>query len=398
MDRVVLALALFLSQFIGSAGITILFIAPSARTIAAGTLTNQALTVTSLVLLALFATSLSVICHRLGTPSRAVLGSALALWVASPAFGFEYAPSSVLSGNVLTGAIISIITGSAAFYLAFRDLLRVRVGIFRTLSRTTTGKYGSQRSFLDISPLRAMYRYHLTLFEFAGRVNLAGSSSYRTSRVRIQYVVLIASALALVYAILSLDIVPIIHSRFGAEAASREVVPSIAAILLTTFIPTMLSQSGLANERAWLAFTSMPPPKYIRHFLISRLLSALIILSPFVAVDAVLSLLGSQIALNSAVAITLFTPSSTVLTTYVSARVYPFQINEQGLQPTQFSLRQMLTVVPAFATVGFVGIALFMLLIGAIASLVLLALVLVVLRSDRLLQKLVFNLTEKGFI
>src|SRR5437867_6671903 len=116
VERSHLALALFLAQFLGSAGITIFFIAPSSRVLAADSTTQQALIVVSLILLALFATSISVVFHRFGTPVRAALGAILATWMVSPFFGFGFAPSSVLAGNVLDGTLVSVAAGSVALY------------------------------------------------------------------------------------------------------------------------------------------------------------------------------------------------------------------------------------------------------------------------------------------
>jgi len=163
-------------------------------------------------------------------------------------------------------------------------------------------------------------------------------------------------------------------------------------------IPLLLAQSGVANERAWLGLASMSSTRYMRHFLASRFLSTVLVLLPFVLANLALSILGSLVALNAALAIALVTPSLAVLTTYAAARAYPFQIKELGLQPAQFSLKQVLTVIPAFASVIPVALALVNIYVGLAVSLVLFALVALVLRSERILQGLIFNMTEKGFV
>jgi hypothetical protein len=399
VDRTRLGLALFTSQFLGSAGITVLFIAPSARIFVVGTVVGQVIVIASIVLLSLVATSLSVVCHRFTLPARAGLGSVLAFWIASPLLGFPFSPTSVFTGDPVDGAIAAVAAGVVTFYLAFRDLLRVRVGVFRTLNRTTTGTYRSQRSFLGLSPLGALYRYHFSLFEFAGRVNMAGGSSYRASRIRIQYILAATSVLAVIYSIVALNLLNILPtSTANGRASPLEIIPFVATIIITLMIPLLLAQSGVANERAWLAFTSMPATRYLRHFLASRFLSTLLLLAPFILANLVLSILGSQVALKAAIAITLFTPSLSVLTTYVGSRAYPFQIKELGLQPAQYSLRQMLTVMPSFAALIPVALALLNALVGLVVSLGLFVLVALVLRSDRILQGLVFHMTENGFV
>src|SRR5437899_12405304 len=65
--------------------------------------------------------------------------------------------------------------------------------------RATSSEYKKSMSFAGKSPVRAIYSYHLSFLELVGRVNLAGSTSYRAARVRTSTVLIISSALAAIY-------------------------------------------------------------------------------------------------------------------------------------------------------------------------------------------------------
>src|SRR5260370_8210881 len=101
------------------------------------------------------------------------------------------------------------------------------------------------------SSVRGIYSYHLSFLELVGRVNLAGSTSYRAARVRTSTVLIISSALATVYLLLT-GLSPF------ADLLSRPVV-IVLPILMGIITLVLMSQGTFSNERAWLPFTPIDP-------------------------------------------------------------------------------------------------------------------------------------------
>src|SRR5438445_7641423 len=163
----------------------------------------------------------------------------------------------------------------------------------RRLLIATSSEYKKTMSFAGKSPVRAIYSYHLSFLELVGRVNLAGSTSYRAARVRTSTVLIISSALAAVYLFLA------VLSPF-ADLLSRPVV-IVLPILMGIITLDLMSNVTFSNERGWLAFTAMDPAVYLRHLLLSSAASTLPITPPFAVANTVLAFRGVQVAVHSSI-------------------------------------------------------------------------------------------------
>jgi hypothetical protein len=396
IEKKTIAAALFITQFISSAGFTVLIVFLYFRPLVGDLAVDQLIFLFDVILLALFATSMTVMVNRLSMKQRVAMAVAFGLWFASPLLGFPAAPTAIFTGGLLYGSLIIAVLSLGLLYLAYNYLANVQIRMPRFMIRSSTGEYKGQKSFSGLSPIRAIYRYHLSLIEFGGRINFGGSTSYQAVRVRIQLVLALTSAAAVVYALVLLGYMPGLHVSNPDELIG---LPLTFTIILSMMIPLFLSQSTLANERAWLAFTSIGPTSYLRHLMLSKIFSSAILLSPFIVADILVHFIsGVPGTINSAIALAFLAPVGALLTAYVASWLNPFQIKEVGMNPAQFNFKQLLTTAPTFLVLIAVSLSMFSIIAAIGASIFFVGIATILIAWEGGFRRAVFRLTESGFI
>ena len=384
-----LSISLFTAQFVGS-GITILFLfgfyLGGARTLEA-----TGVLIADLAILAAVVTALGVVSNILSTWLRAGLAVILGLWCFSSILGNPFTPVSPFTGDLLYGSIVLFGLAVVIVPVALRELAYLELGSMRSMLRATSSQYKRTMSFSGRSPVRAIYSYHLSFLELVARVNLAGSTSYRATRVRTSTVLIISSALAAVYLSLGL-------SAFADLLSTRPVV-LILPILMGVITLVLMSQATFSNERGWLAFTAMDPAVYLRHLLLSRAVSTLAIIGPFGIVNSVLAFLGVSEGVNSSIVLLITVPSASILATYLVARMGAVQqVKEEGMMPGQFDLKQFLVIIPIYIMVALIAVSEISLIGSIIIATVVGILALLMMASKSVWRGIAYRLTERGFV
>lgn len=380
-----LSLSLFVAQFVGY-GLTMLFLY-GFYVAGAGDLPTIVLLAVNLGVLACVVTSLGVISNILETWKRVLVATGLALWCFSSILGFQLTPVSSFHGDAVYGTIALFVLAAAVVPVAFRELANVELGSIRTLMRTTSSEYKKNVSFAGKSPIRAVYSYHLSFLELVGRMNAAGSTSYRAARVKTRTVLLVSIPASIAYLIFT-RLIP----RGGP-------IVFVLPILMGVIVLVLMAQGTLANERAWLAFTALDPATYIRHLLLSRVLSTLAIIGPFGAADIILGVFGDATGLRSALVLLVTIPAESILATYVVARVGAvYQVKEEGMMPGEFNLRQFGAILPIYAAVGLIILSEYSALAATIIAPLLTGLSALLLATSSIWRGIAYRLTERGFI
>ena len=384
-----LSISLFTAQFVGS-GITILFLfgfyLGGARALEA-----TAVLIADLAILAAVVTALGVVSNILSTWLRAGLAVVLGLWCFSSILGNPFTPVSPFTGDLLYGSIVLFGLAVVIVPVALRELAYLELGSMRSMLRATSSQYKRTMSFSGRSPVRAIYSYHLSFLELVARVNLAGSTSYRATRVRTSTVLIISSALAAVYLSLGL-------SAFADLLSTRPVV-LILPILMGVITLVLMSQATFSNERGWLAFTAMDPAVYLRHLLLSRAVSTLAITGPFAVANIVLALRGVPVAVNSSIVLLITVSSASILATYLVARLGAVQqVKEEGMMPGQFDLKQLLAIIPTYIVIILIVVSEISLIACIIVAGVLGILSLIMMISKGVWRGIAYRLTERGFV
>lgn len=384
LSRRDLSFALFVAQFVGY-GLTMLFLY-GFYVAGAGDLPTTIVLVVDLAVLACVVTSLGVISNILQTWKRALLAVALGLWCFSSVFGVQLTPVSAFRGDLIYGSIGLFVLAAAVMPAAFRELANIELGSIRTLMRTTSTEYKKNVSFAGKSPVRAVYSYHLSFLELVGRMNIGGSTSYRATRIKTRTVLLVSIPASIAYLVL-MRIIP-----RGGEIAI------IVPIFLGVIVLVLMSQGTFSNERGWLVFTAMDPATYLRHLMLSRVLSTLAIIAPFGVADLVLALLWGSIGIQSSLVILVTIPFASILAAYVVARAGAVQqVKEEGLMPGEFNLRQFGAVLPIYAVVGLIVLSQYSLPAAVIISIILSAISIILLASASAWRGIAYRLTERGF-
>ena len=389
LKRRELSLSLFTAQFVGS-GITILFLF-GFYLAGAGTLQTTILLGADLAILAAVVTALGVISNILSTRVRVGLAAILGIWCLSSIFGNPFTPVSPFTGDLLYGSIVLFGFAAVTVPVALRELAYLELGSMRSLLRATSSEYKKTMSFAGKSPVRAIYSYHLSFLELVGRVNLAGSTSYRAARVRTSTVLIISSALAAIYLFLT-GLSPF------ADLLSRPVV-IVLPILMGIITLVLMSQGTFSNERGWLAFTAMDPAVYLRHLLLSRAVSTLAITGPFAVANIVLAFRGVPVAVNSSIVLLITVSSASILATYLVARLGAVQqVKEEGMMPGQFDLKQLLAIIPTYIVIILIVVSEISLIACIIVAGVLGILSLSMMISKGVWRGIAYRLTERGFV
>lgn len=384
-----LSLSLFTAQFVGS-GITVLFLF-GFYLAGAGTLETTIALVADLAVLAAVVTALGVVSNILSTWLRVGLAVILGLWCFSSILGNSFTPVSPFTGDLLYGSIVLIGLAVVVVPIALRELAYIELGSMRSMLRATSSEYKKNMSFSGKSPVGAIYSYHLSFMELVARVNLAGSTSYRATRVRTSTVLVFSSVLATVCLFLGL-------SQFAILISTRPVA-LVLPILMGVITLVLMSQATFSNERGWLAFTAMDPAIYLRHLLLSRAISTLAIIGPFGVANIVLAFRGMSEAVNSSITLLVLIPSASILATYLAARIGAVQqVKEEGMMPGQFDLKQILVIIPIYIMVGLIAVSEISLIGSIIIASVLAVLALLMVASKSVWRGIAYRLTERGFV
>jgi hypothetical protein len=389
LDKRELALSLYVAQFVAS-GVTVFLMFGFFSSVVVASEGNYFLLPADLVALALCVTSLSVVSNVLETKWRVLAGALLALWALSPLLGFPFSPASIFTGSMTYGSVAMLALTSVVTVVALRELSQVELGTMRSLIRVTSSEARNIRSFAGMSPLRAILSLKFYTFEFAGSMNTGGASSYQSGGVRLSRVVLGTSALSLVYGYFALTL----------SSAGAMVNPAVGTLpILVMFFAFFGSQMGMANERMWLALTSMDPSTYFRYVLTAKALSFAAAISPFAIVDVALALLGVEGALTAVIPLLVTVPCSTVLLLYWSSRAYPVQIKEEvPMMPSQFNLRQMTIAIPFMVFVAAAEASAVFLPAAVVVAAASLGLTLYLLYDRGAWDGLAEKLVENGFV
>jgi hypothetical protein len=384
-----LSLSLFTAQFVGS-GITVLFLF-GFYLAGAGTLETTIVLVADLAVLAAVVTALGVVSNMLSTWLRAGFAVILGFWCFSAILGNPFTPVSPFTGDLLYGSIVLFGFGVAIVSVALRELAYLELGSMRSMLRATSSEYKKTMSFSGKSPVGAIYSYHLSFLELVARVNLAGSTSYKATRVRTSTVLVICSVLAAVYLFLGL-------TRFVDLISTRPVL-LVLPIVMGVITLVLMSQATFSNERGWLAFTAMDPAIYLRHLLLSRAISTLAIIGPFGVANIALAFRGMSEAVNSAITLLVLIPSASILATYLAARIGAVQqVREEGMMPGQFDLKQILYIIPIYIMVGLIAVSEISLIGSITIASVLGVLALLTVTSKSVWRGIAYRLTERGFV
>jgi hypothetical protein len=383
-----LSISIFFSQFIAY-GASILFIliylAPGF---------SSPLLAVDVIALALTVTSLGIIATSLQTRMRLFLSVALACWTLLALENVPFTPASAFNGNLYAGTATLLLLTTATTTAAVRGLSRVELDMMRNLIRTSSADVKAPTSFAGKSPIGAIYSMNIANLSIAGRMNMAGTSRYVSRRVRTQWVLAASSVAAVAYFVFAL------YAGDVQAASGTDTFPGavIVAVILS-FLGFFFSQSAITNERIWLSLTSLPPVTYFRHLIGSKLLSLMIILTPFAVADAVLAALGYPMELAGLVIVLTVIPASFVLQICFSAYMAPIQVKgDDMMMPAQFNLRQMATGLLIIPVIFLATLSAIFPLVAVAGGLALCLLSALLVFSAGFWSRVVTKLTENGFV
>jgi hypothetical protein len=384
-----LSLSIFFAQFIAF-GTTVLFMF-----VYLAEAFTSLLLVVDMVALALTFTSLGVIAPLIRTRIRIILSVALALWTLLSFASFPFTPGSAFNGNLYGGTATLLALTAVTVTFAFRSLRRIELDMMKSLVRTTSTDIKSPNSYVGKSPLGAIYSMNLTNISLAGRMNMAGTSRYVSRRVKTRWVALASTAAAVAFFIFALSMGP---ANMTNDMPNGDAANVILAIGLS-FIGFFFSQSAITNERLWLSLTSLPAATYFKHLISSKVISLLVVLSPFAVVDAVLLVLGDPEALGALMMILLVIPGAFVLEICWSAYIAPIQVKgDDMMMPAQFNLRQMAVALPMGGVVIVATVGVLFAPFAAVAGVVLCVLSAALTLSGGFWGRVITRLTENGFV
>ncbi len=388
LKRRELAISFYITQFFAT-GISFVFMFGYSMPYLAGSLTELAVIGGDIILISLMITALSILAYSLSVPSKILLLTVMVLWTASPVLGFHYSFTSVFFGEPIIGTILTVAVNIPINYFALRELGSIEIGFTKVSVRISGDIYKNQIAYSRHTARGSIFLYNLLQLNMTSRMNIGATTSQRSARIKLHYLLIPMSILAVVYAVLA---------RVYDSGEPPNVAILIASIYLAMFIPIFFSQGVLSYERAWLAFTSVPAYLYWRRVIFSKYIQMVLMILPFFFASIYLHIIGVSMAINTLPLYIIAVPSIAVLVMYLSGLLTMDQVKEPGTLSAQFSLRQMVILLPIAVSFAVVIISLMFWQAGLIASAVLFGLMLLVVLRKKAWTRLVYRLTERGFV
>ncbi len=388
LKRRELALSFYITQFFAT-GITFLFAFGYILPYIAHSYLQIAVVAADLIMVALMITAFSILAYSLSMQSKIILAILMALWTLSPILGFQYSYTSMFFGNLTMGTIFSAAINIPANYLAIKQLETIELGFTKVSVRSSSDIYKNQVAYGNYSGRKSIYMYNLLQLNMTSRMNLGASTSSRSARVKVHYLIIPMVIFSIIYVILA---------RMYDTGEDLNVVVLIVSVYIGMFIPILFSQSVLSYERAWLAFTSMPPYIYWRNVVLAKFTQMLIMVLPFFFASLYLYFTGISVAINTLPLFAITIPSVAVIVMYLSGLITMDQIKEVGTISSQFSLRQMLIILPVILVFGLVIISLMIWQAALLSCAVMGILMLLITLRKGAWTNLVYRLTERGYV
>lgn len=388
LNRRELTVSLYITQFLAT-GISYLLIFGYVFAFLGGSVTTKLLIAGDMVLIGLLQTSISIIAFRLETKYKAILAAGISLYGVLPILGLNYSYTSVFTGNVLFGTIVIVILNVIFNYISLRELRTIELGFTKVTSMRSSAEYKSTERFAGLTQRAAIFRRYLTEFSLTGRFNMGGSVSVRVSRIRLRTLLIPMTAIAIIYAYLAI--------LFNPSDGSPGVAPVLTMMYLGIFIP-MFFPEVFSHERAWLAFSSMSAKNYWTYVVYAKMFQTLVMMIPFIAVNVYLFLSGVTATLNVIVFLTTVIPTSPAISLFFSGKFAPMQVIDMETLPSEFSLRQMATLLPVLLFSVTAIISIISIWIALICGAFFIVFAILVMSSGKRWNRLVFRLTERGFV
>lgn len=383
-----LAVSLYITQFLAT-GISYLLMFGYVFVFIGGSAMSKIIIAGDMVLIGLLQTALSILSFKLRTLHKVILAAGMGIYALLPLVGFNYSITSIFTGNVAAGTLIIVALNVVFNFFALTQLSKIELGFTKVTALRSSLEYRTTERFIGLSRRAAIFRRYLSELSLTGRFNLGGSVSVKVSRIRLSILIIPMSALAAIYAYLAITFNPADGSIGMAEILS--------AMYIGIFIP-MFSPEVYSHERAWLAFSSMSAKSYWRYVIYARIVQTYVILVPFIIANAFLVFFGAGGALNVMIYLAAVVPSAPVITMYISGRFSPAQIIELETMPTEFSLRQLGTLLPVlfYSAAAIISMFTVWLALGCAVTFTLASIA--VLLSTRTWNRIVYRLTERGYV
>ncbi|MCE4623722.1 MAG: hypothetical protein F7B11_03130 [Caldisphaeraceae archaeon] len=347
--------------------------------------------VTSFALFILFVTSLSTYVGDLPTGRKAIISTLLGAWGISPLLSFPYSPTAIFFGYPLSGIFVLVPSTIVTMIFSNKKIANIGIEYFKTVNKSSSVGFKGNISFAGHKGIKALYYFNINYLTIAGRSGGIGYNvRYFSGRVKITKILLVISIVSAVYAFITIKYL----------STNANLISLLTSIFAVSFIYSFM-QASIANERPWLAFTSIDPGSFLIHLSISKAISSIIILLPLVISDAIIGLVVSRAGPSpiSQVTLLIAMPSILVISNYVATRysLVP-QIREEGVLPGQMRIKQFFFAIPMYIIFAVIGISAFSFFGGLVSSGILCLIAVIMLTNKRIWRKAAYSMIDHGYV
>lgn len=388
LDRRELAVSFYITQFLAT-GISYLLLFGYVFAFIQGSVAEKVMLAADMALIGLLQTALSIVSFRLSIFQKALLAGGMGAYALLPIIGFPFSFTSIFTGNILYGTVSIIILNIIFNAMALSQLSTIELGFTKVTSIRSSADYKSIERFTGLSRRGAIVRRYLSELSFTGRFNLGGSVSVRVSRIRLRTLLIPVTALAAVYAYISY----ILNPSDGSPGTAVVMAMLYLGIFIPMFFPEVFS-----HERAWLAFSAMAAKEYWLNILYAKVLQTLVIVAPFIGANILLFFLGVTSSLNAVIFTAAVVPTSPLISLLFSGRFSPAQIIDMETLPMEFNLRQLATFIPVIFYSAAALVSIFSVFLAVSVAVVFDLVALLIIISKKRWNRIVYNLTEHGFV
>ncbi|MEM0155329.1 MAG: hypothetical protein QW597_01840 [Thermoplasmataceae archaeon] len=321
---------------------------------------------------------------------RVLVSIIVVAWAAIEIIGSPLALITLATSSLLYGVSLSL--AFLAIPVIISMIVTVDLGIEKfSVERGSTRREARKLStFAGLTQKRAILKFHTTFV--STNMRRRGYSNFAPSfRLRTRTGLIITSLFAIVY----FYVLYFYQNSFGAGTSLYIIVyvTFYAVLLIVTNTPNLLN-----NERLWTSFLTMKGSDYFVTSILSKCVSELILLAPFIAANFVLAFYGVPYAFNSALVLMFMVPSVLVITFYFFSEKISYQDLQGGALSGNVIGRNFIVLIPGviFFAVSVAATYYFPFLAASLIAMGSLSFYLI--RRGRRWGKIVTRLSEQGFV
>ncbi|MDS0256358.1 hypothetical protein ApAK_01475 [Thermoplasmatales archaeon AK] len=308
---------------------------------------------------------------------------------------FPYSLLAAYNGHYVYGSLLILAVLIVSVYFSVKNIVegievRPRLGRFQSSSSYRVSIHNFGRT-----PNLAVFSFNFKMISLGGQATgpvRSGRTSFST-RIQLKTALFIMVIMALIFGILDY-----LTSPQAGNSFIQGGLGSLALFYLVLFPISFFFSSTLLLERIWISSLAMPANTYFSLVIASKMVQAVILNIPFVAVSIVLSLVLHNLVIGYFITFLVLSPLYAASLIVFSTFTRPIQITDTLSPQGRVGARNFLLVVPTLVFIFGYFIAIIFPIYALAPAILLGAVVAYSIFSKGFWERIVNKLVERGYV